>query len=431
MNTWKSQVFDAIVIGSGPGGATVSEELSRQGMKVLILERGRGTPIKGTMLQSASMALIPGRGLYFTPELLALVRFIHLGGSSVGSYATAFEPDYDIFNKHGVDLKADIEQARHELPIAPLADNLIGPSAQRIMASARDLGYPWEKLPKMMRQEKCRPNCDKCTMGCPFGAKWTSQEFISQACANGSTLLTGAHVSRLSVINNRVSGVQFTLDGSSYNASAPLVILSAGGIGTPLILRASGISHAGSDFFFDPLVVVVGTLDDLDNGKEFPMATGYQDSNEGFIVTDLVWPNWVRKIFTLRVGRLDRLFGHRKMISAMVKIKDSLSGSLTNQGWANKRLTENDRNRLRKGIDVAQKIIQHTGAHNIYKTGITATHPGGTAKIGDVVDSNLKTKYDNLYVCDCSVIPESWGLPPTLTLIALGKRLSRHLVAHG
>ena len=34
---------------------------------------------------------------------------------------------------------------------------------------------------------------------------------------------------------------------------------------------------------------------------------------------------------------------------------------------------------------------------------------------------------DNLYVCDCSVMPDAWGLPPTFTLVALGKRLARHL----
>jgi choline dehydrogenase-like flavoprotein len=41
----------------------------------------------------------------------------------------------------------------------------------------------------------------------------------------------------------------------------------------------------------------------------------------------------------------------------------------------------------------------------------------------------LKTEYDNLYVCDCSVIPEAWGLPPTLTIIGLGKRLAKHLTS--
>jgi choline dehydrogenase-like flavoprotein len=32
-----------------------------------------------------------------------------------------------------------------------------------------------------------------------------------------------------------------------------------------------------------------------------------------------------------------------------------------------------------------------------------------------------------LFVCDASVIPESWGLPPTLTLLALADRLVAHL----
>ncbi len=427
MEGWNSHSYDAIVIGSGPGGATVAAELSLQGKKILILEWGSRAAIKGNMIQSAEMALIPGRGLFFTPELLSLVRFVTLGGSSIGAYATAFEPNYEIFEKHGIDLKPQVEQSQRELPIAPLVDDLLGPSAQRIMASARELGYPWEKLPKMVQQDKCRTGCDKCTMGCPYGAKWTSREYIEKACENGSTLLTGARVTNLIIEDNRIAGMQFRMGGSLHNASAPLVILSAGGIGTPLILRQSGITNAGFDFFFDPLVEVVGTMDDLENGREFPMAAGFRDPGEGFTLTDLIWPDWIRAIFTLRAGRVDRLAGHRRMISIMVKIKDDLGGKLTRQGWANKKLTTSDHSRLRKGSEVAHKILMNAGARNIYNTGITAVHPGGTAKIGDVVDSNLKTRFDNLYVCDCSVIPESWGLPPTLTIIALGKRLAGHL----
>jgi choline dehydrogenase-like flavoprotein len=427
MQAWESNFYDAIVIGTGPGGATVAAELSKQGKKILILEWGSGAAIKGTIFQCAEFSLIPGRGLYFTPELLALVRGITLGGSSVHAYATAFEPNYEIFEKYGIDLKTEIEQVKSELPIAPLADHLIGPSAQRVMSSALQLGYPWQKLPKIVYQDKCRTNCDKCTMGCPYGAKWTAREYIDQACGAGATLLTGARVDHLIIDHNRVSGVHFSSRGSTHTAKAPLVILSAGGIGTPLILRLSGISQAGSGMFFDPLVVILGTMDDLDDGKEYPMAAGYHDIDGGYMVTDLVWPNFARLIFTLRVGRVDRLAGHRKMISVMVKITDSLSGELTRHGWANKRLTEQDRSRLKRGSEVGRKILLNAGATKIYSTGYTATHPGGTARIGDVVDSDLKTRYDNLYVCDCSVIPESWGLPPTLTLIALGKRLVKHL----
>jgi choline dehydrogenase-like flavoprotein len=54
-------------------------------------------------------------------------------------------------------------------------------------------------------------------------------------------------------------------------------------------------------------------------------------------------------------------------------------------------------------------------------------HPGGTARIGHIVDENLQTEFENLYVCDTSVIPQPWGLPPVLTCIGLGKRLAKHL----
>jgi choline dehydrogenase-like flavoprotein len=48
--------------------------------------------------------------------------------------------------------------------------------------------------------------------------------------------------------------------------------------------------------------------------------------------------------------------------------------------------------------------------------------------IGASVDSDLRAA-PGLYVCDASVIPGAWGLPPTLTLLCLGKRLGAMLGA--
>jgi len=114
-------------------------------------------------------------------------------------------------------------------------------------------------------------------------------------------------------------------------------------------------------------------------------------------------------------------------MSLVIKIKDELGRRITDKGGVRKKLCDGDRNKLLHGYEQAKEILKNAGATNIFKTWYTATHPGGTAKIGDIVDSNLKTKIDNLYVCDCSVIPEPWGLPPTLTLVALGKRLAKHI----
>jgi choline dehydrogenase-like flavoprotein len=419
--------FDAIIVGSGPGGASAAHELSKLGKKVLVLEKGPADRIKGTPLQCASIAMIPGKSLLFTQQLLALVRGIAYGGSSVLYYACAFDPPYEMFDVHGIDLRPEVRKIKNELPVAPLSDDLIGPAARRIMKSARDLGLAWDKLPKIVYQENCRLDCDKCTMGCPHGAKWTSRMYIDEALGRGSLLLTGAHVKRVMAHAGSAKALTYTRAGKTFEVTAPVIVLSAGGLGTPLILQNSGIGGSGKDFFFDPLIVAMGEVDDINCGKEFPMAAGYRDEEAGYIMTDLVWPRWIFSIFASEALRFDRLASHRRLLPIMIKVRDGLSGHLTTRGGVRKRLSEKDRRKLLRGYERAREILKNAGARHIFKTWFMATHPGGTAKIGELVDRNLKTELNNLYVCDCSVIPGAWGLPPTLTLIALGKRLARHL----
>lgn len=430
MNLYKDHEFDVIIVGSGPGGGSVANELSKKGHKILILERGGGKPLKGTPAQLISMGLIPGKSLHFTQQMLGLIHGITVGGSSVLYYACAFDPPYEMFRTYGIELREDVDEAKQELPIAPLSDDLMGPAARRIMDSARDLGYEWNKLPKIVYQDKCRPDCDKCTMGCPYGAKWSSRMYVEDACEKGSVLLTGAYVERVLHENHTASGVEFIHQGARHRAFAKTIVLAAGGIGTPFILRKSGIQSVGVDFFFDPLIIAIGTVDDLKGGKEFPMAAGYNFHEDGYVMTDLVLPRWLFWLFTAQVFRFDRLPLHSRSLPIMIKAKDELGGHLTKRGSVRKRVSEIDKKRLMSGYEKARKILSNAGARNVYKTWYIAAHPGGTVKINDVVDSNLKTDIDNLYVCDCSVIPEAWGLPPSLTLIALGKRLGKHLSGH-
>jgi choline dehydrogenase-like flavoprotein len=52
-----------------------------------------------------------------------------------------------------------------------------------------------------------------------------------------------------------------------------------------------------------------------------------------------------------------------------------------------------------------------------------------TARIGDLVDTDLKTEVEGLYVCDASVFPAALDRPTVLTIIGLAKRLAKHLSA--
>ena len=144
--------FDAIVVGSGPGGASVARELAMRGKRVLILEQGSAAPLTGTVGQMAGIAAVPGRGAFVHRDASLLVQGVTAGGSSTINFATATDPPAALFAAHGIDLAAPLAALRAELPIGPLPDTLVGPMATRIMAGARTLGLEWHKLEKMISQ---------------------------------------------------------------------------------------------------------------------------------------------------------------------------------------------------------------------------------------------------------------------------------------
>lgn len=422
--------YDLLVVGTGPGGATVARETAKNGKKVLLLEWGDKKPITGTKTQTFKNALLPSRGMLITPELLGIVRGITTGGSSIYYYATAFEPPIALFKNHGIDLSKEVEEIKEELPIAPLKDDLFGPMASRIMHSAQDLGYAWNKLNKFIYQERCHPGCHQCNYGCPYGAKWNARMYVEEAQAKGAQLINQAKVKKVILENNQAVGLIYKRLGRTHRVYAEKIVLAAGGIGSPVILRNSGLKEAGYDFFFDPLICVLGTVKDLKGGKEIPMASGVHIDDDEYLMTDMTVPQALYMFFTAQVLRLHKLLAHQHTLQIMVKLKDRLGGKVTDRGGVRKRLSENDRQRLMRGYVRAKDILKNAGARNVFKTWYVAAHPGGTVKIGELVDQNLQTRFKNLYVCDCSVIPEAWGLPPTFSLLALGKRLAKHLGKH-
>ena len=161
--------------------------------------------------------------------------------------------------------------------------------------------------------------------------------------------------------------------------------------------------------------------------SEIPMSAGIHMEDEGYMMTDMSHPSATTALFAAQVFRFGQMFSRRRTLQIMVKAKDELGGHLTDSGGVRKILDKNEKEKLLRGYGRAKEILQKAGARHIFKTGYLAAHPGGILKVGDLLDSDLKTEYDNLYVCDCSVIPEAWGLPPTLTIIGLGKRLAKHL----
>ena len=183
------------------------------------------------------------------------------------------------------------------------------------------------------------------------------------------------------------------------------------------------------DFFFDPLMYVLGNIKGTGGGKGIQMSAGIHFEEDGIVMTDFNLPRMLKVLFDLEVFRVDQAFSYSNVVPIMVKVRDNLAGRVTDNELIWKTLTKEDKQKLNKGAEHAKKILKNAGASKVYKSWILAAHPGGTVKLGEHVDSNLQTDIENLYVCDASVIPEEWGLPPTLTILSLGKRLAKHILA--
>lgn len=423
---------DTVVVGTGPGGASVAKRLAEGGQTVVMIEWGDTTPLRGEFGQMLAIAAVPGKGAFVHSDMSLLLRGITAGGSSAINFATMMPPPQGLFERYDIDLSNDIKALYQQMPINILPDHLVGPMAKRIQSGALALGLNWQKLEKFIHVDKCRSACPRCTYGCPYDAKFTARDVVDAATASSATLLTGAKVSQVCHHNGQVHSVEYEKNGTRQKLKAANVVLAAGGIGSPRILQNSGFEQAGCNYFVDPVVAVMGTVGGLkskheDAGREVPMAAGLHLPDQGITLSDLTLPRPLYQGFCMQVGRINRLMAHRNTLTVMVKIKDELGGKIGPK-WTNKSLTDGDRQRLSTGTALARDILQAAGAKNVFNSHHFAAHPGGGAKIGELVDSNLETDVNGLYVCDASVIPESWGIAPSFSLMCLGHRLGDHLL---
>jgi len=370
----------------------VARSLSLEKRRVLVLEAGSDARVDYSFASQlrATRTSFVGQGI-------PVIRGFTLGGTSMLYYATAFDPPLEMFRSHGVDLSAEVEEVRRELPICQLPDRAIGPRAKRIMASARDLGYAWEKLDKFVYAERCET-------GVPHEARWNARIPLREGVENGAVVKTGARVRRVIFERDRAVGVEFNEGGSAKTARAGTIVLSAGGIGSAVILAASGISTAGNGFFCDPLVIVNGVVDDISGKTEAAMSTGVHLPHDGYMLTDLTQLWFIYGAFTALALRFDRILAHPGTLSIMVKAKDELGGRITADGRVRRTFSREDIGKLEHGAARAETILKKSGAKHVFRYGITAVHPGARRAWAT---SSMPTSRLPTTTCTCAIVRSS------------------------
>jgi choline dehydrogenase-like flavoprotein len=394
-----------IVVGSGAGGATVAKELSAKGLEVLLIEKGPAPDEKDAARYYANISSEVG-----------ILRTCCLGGTTTVSGGNGVRVLENELRDLGIDLSTEFEDAERELGVRALPDSHFGEGTRRIMAAAENLGFTVKKMPKFIDPAKCTP-CGKCASGCPNSAKWSALEFVKQAEQNGATILADMPVDDIVVQKGEVVGVK----SKGAVLPADVVVLAAGALETPRLLKAQGLPTT-PNLFVDTFVTIGGVLKGITLNKEVTMNALI--AFENFILAPHFSNHLVKSMEEKGVKA-----AQEDVLGIMVKIKDEAVGAVDAE--VRKGVTNKDAVRLSEGAAIAGSLLENTGADpkTFVSTQLRGAHPGGTARIGDAVDKSLATEVSGLYVADASVLPASPGAPPILTIVALAKYLSKTILA--
>ena len=427
----------AIVVGSGAGGAAAAREL--QGTyQVTVLEAGRefrplGLPLRwmqrlrnwGLLVDERMIRLVfPAMRVRRSAEGLVHINGAGTGGTTTLSAGNALRMDGPL-RELGIDLDQEFDELAREVPVSTAHHRNWSEPTRRLFELCDAAGLAPRPTPKMIDLHRCR-RCGRCVLGCPHGAKWDSRRFLDDALAGGARLVTGCSVRKVVIRGGRAAGVRARVGMRSVFFPADLVVLSAGGLGTPAILERSGI-HCEPRLSVDPVLCVAAPLPGSRQHHEVPMPFVVQ--RPGYIISPYF--DYLSFLFDRRWRR-----AADGVLALMIKLADSESGRVPARGSRlDKRLTTEDRRRLAEAEALCRDLLVRLGVDpaDIFLGTLNAGHPGGMLPLtaADAATLHPARLPANLYVADATLLPHSLGNPPILTILALAKRVARVARAAG
>lgn len=270
--------YDYIVVGSGTGGAVVAGRLAAEtNASILVLEAGGSDQVDAVQIpgmwptnimserdwgyKAQPSPSVNGRSL-----ILPMGKVVG-GGSSINAcaYARGHKNDFDMWAEEAGDdawnyqSVLDIYRRIEDWQGAPddkrrgkggrvwvepaQNPNIIAPA---MLSAAESVGIPIfeDQNGKMMEGDG---GVAIANLRIKNGRrKNLPSDYLYGVLAKPNiTLLTGAHVQKLTMNGTKVTGLSFIKDGKTHNIEArERVVLSAGAINTPKILMLSGIGAA-------------------------------------------------------------------------------------------------------------------------------------------------------------------------------------------
>jgi choline dehydrogenase-like flavoprotein len=478
---------DAVVIGSGAGGAIAARTLARAGMRVVVLEEGRRytTADFGRRAPLDRFAELYRDGgatvaLGSPPVVLPVGRAV--GGTTVVNSGTCYRtPDHvltrwrDTFGLGLADQAAfatRLDEVERTLRVATQPLDVLGRNGRTALVGAEVLG--WQAGPLRRNAPGCKGSC-QCVVGCPTGAKQSVQlSVLPDACAAGARIVTSAYVRRILTDPDRPGGPRaggVTVrrpDGTDFEILAPLVVVAAGALHSPPLLRRSGLGRhprLGRNLAVHPATSVAGRFAERVTAWHGVLqSVGVEQyHHDGILIEATAGPPGMGSFVLPGVGQALRteLEGAGNLATLGAMIADRPSGRVLGARHSVLRydLDPSDGRRLLRAVEAMGEVLFAAGAEEVL-TGIPAAprarsmgelrelltnmtarqlhlsafHPTGTVALGADpqtapadTDGRLRG-VRGVLIADGSALPSCPEVNPQLTIMATASAVSEAAV---
>lgn len=468
-----------LVVGSGAGGSVIAHELATAGFSVLVLEEGSRHDLSsyGQPAPAAMRRLYRKRGM--TPILgkvpIGYVEGRCLGGSTeINSGFWHRTPPETLLrwqSQYGLEvgegeLTEHFEWVEEQLGVGHHPKTW--PRSTHLFARGIEaMGWSYQEVPR------AAPGCrqtNACAQGCPTGSKQgMTRSLLPRAEEAGARVVGGVRAIRILHRKGRAEGVIAGVrqpNGSErlVRVNAEHVFICCGPTETPSLLLRSGIGfHVGNSLRIHPYLKVAARFDDVVDSqssvlpllqvKEFwpELSFGGGFFGLGHLAMTLS-ENWPQN--------RKRMADFRHMAQYYVGVRG------TGRGWVRPTIFGNDSTLVRyqlskedlKNLSVGfariAELLLAGGAREVLPSmhgmppiskpveavrwlddvlpksqlSLVTVHafsscPSGQRRERCAADSYGKVfDFDNLYLADASILPDSPGVNPQGTIMALARR---------